>query len=389
MRKRIVARATAWIVAGGLVVGCAAEPASLSRRERRERQERDAVAVEQGRDRGGVNASRAGEPNFAALREPEPVAPLRASMLRERALALLEEASRAEDPQLRSNAMEFANLAAIRLSGSLAAGLSDPSPAVRASALVTIGRSRLEDLVDKIPPLVEDSSPFVRASAVFALARLGRATDRSMSRLADLLFTDPSPRVRAHVAVLLGEIGDPSAVQMLREAAAADIPRASAIEIQLLRLQIAEALIKLGQERELPTIRAALYAARPEDLEASALAVQIIGQLRDKGSVDYLVWLSSQRDERGNPLPAEIRLAIASTLAQLGLPRGDFIADEFAQAEQPPIRAQAADVYGRLGMGRNLAKLERLMDDPSPLVRLYAAAGVLRTVNRLTGLDDR
>lgn len=396
MKKGHVERSAAWMLVACLTIGCASDPAPASRRERRAGQEAAGVSVRSVASAEGASArtgsgasTRAAEPAITSLREPEPVEPLRASMLRERALTLLEESARSEDPLLRSNAMEFANLAAGRMSAALAAGLADPSSAVRASALVTIGRSRLEELVDRVPPLVEDSSPFVRASAVFALARMGRAADRSMSRLADLLFTDPSPRVRAHVAVLLGELGDASAVPMLREAAAADLPRASAIEAQLLRLQIAEALVKLGQERELPTIRAALYAARPEDLEASALAVQIIGQVRDKGSIDYLVWLSSQRDEQGNLLPAEVRLAIASTLAQLGLPRGDFIADEFVRSEQAAIRAQAAEVYGRIGLGRNLAKLERMMEDPSPLVRLYAAAGVLRTVNRIAGLDDR
>ncbi|MBM4108585.1 MAG: HEAT repeat domain-containing protein [Phycisphaerae bacterium] len=371
----------ACVLAVALAAGCAAEPKPVSRRDRRG-QEPAPVAPQ-------APAAPTGKEPIASLREAEPVAPLRASTLRERALTLIEESARAEDPQLRSNTMEFANLAAARMTAALAAGLADPSPAVRASALVTIGRSQVESLVDQIPPLVEDSSPFVRSSAVFALARLGRAADRSVSRLADLLFTDPSPRVRAHVAVLLGELGDASAAPMLREAAAVDLPRASVIEVQLLRLQIAEALVKLGHERELPTIRAALYAARPEDLEASALAVQIIGQLEDKGSTDHLVWLSSQRDEQGNPLPAEIQLAIASTLAQLGIARGDFIADGFAEASQAAIRAQAADVYGRIGQGRNLGKLERMMQDPSPLVRLYAAAGVLRTVNRAAGVSDR
>lgn len=381
--KGPVSGVAAWVSVAALVAGCAAEPKPTTRRERRAAEE--AAAVEA----SPAPTPRSGNEPFASLREPEPVPPLRASTLRERALTLIEESARAEDPQLRSNTMEFANLAAARMSAALSAGLADPSPAVRASALVTIGRSRVEGLVDQIPPLVEDSSPFVRSSAVFALARLGRAADRSVSRLADLLFTDPSPRVRAHVAVLLGEMGDGSAAPMLREAAALELPRASVVEMQMLRLQIAEALVKLGHDRELPTIRAALYAARPEDLEASALAVQIIGQLQDKGSTDHLVWMSSQRDEQGNPLPAEIRLAIASTLAQLGIARGDFIADEFAEAQQAAIRAQSADVYGRIGRGRNLAKLERMMQDPSPLVRLYAAAGVLRTVNRSSGGDDR
>jgi HEAT repeat protein len=320
----------------------------------------------------------------AALAEPEPVAPLRLSTLRERALGSLEAAARDADAQVRSNAMEFALLAPRRMSAARASALSDPNPAVRTSALVTIGRAGLAEHVDRVAPLTADSSAFVRSAAIFAMAKLGRGADSDVSTLADILFNDPSPRVRAHVAFLLGELGQPGAAGMLRDAAAAPMSQATSAEAALLRLQIAEAMVKLGQEGELPAIRAALYAARPEDLEASALAVQILGQLRDRGSTDYLVWMTGQRDEQGNPLPAEVRLSIAAALAKIGMSRGDFIADEFIDHPSPAIRAQAADVYGHTGTPRNLAKLERMLEDPSPVVRVYAAAAILRTADRQT-----
>lgn len=325
-------------------------------------------------------AAQGGE--IARLAEPEPVSPLRLSSLRERALGTLEAAARDADPQVRSNAMEFALLAPRRMSDALGQALSDPNPAVRTSALVTVGRAGLDEHVDRAAPLADDPSPFVRAAAVFALAKLGRGSESGMASLSEILFNDPSPQARAHVAFLLGELGQPGAADMLRDAASEPVTRATPAQAALLRLQIAEAMVKLGQENELPAIRAALYAARPEDLEASALAVQILGQLRDRGSTDYLVWMTGQKDERGNPLPAEVRLSIAAALAKIGMARGDFIADEFVDNQAPAIRAQAADVYGHTAAPRNLAKLERLLDDPSPVVRVYAAAAVLRTTDR-------
>lgn len=64
--------------------------------------------------------------------------------------------------------------------------------------------------------------------------------------------------------------------------------------MRLLQLQLAEAMVKLGEDDQIATIRAALYPSRPEDLEATALAVQIIGQVKDRGSIDELIYLSAK-----------------------------------------------------------------------------------------------
>ena len=107
------------------------------------------------------------------------------------------------------------------------------------------------------------------------------------------------------------------------------VPRASDTEIKLMQLQVSEALVKLGDDENVQSIRAALYPSRPEELEATALAVQILGQVRDKGSSGAMIHLAETKDAAGRPLPAEIRLGIAAALAKLGSPQGGFIADEF------------------------------------------------------------
>ena len=128
-----------------------------------------------------------------------------------------------------------------------------------------------------------------RTAAVMGLARMGKPVDQTP--LSTMLLSDSSPRVRAHAAFCLGEIGNRSALGLLRQAARSSVPRASDTEIKLMQLQVSEALVKLGDDENVQSIRAALYPSRPEELEATALAVQILGQVRDKGSSGAMIHL--------------------------------------------------------------------------------------------------
>jgi HEAT repeat protein len=303
--------------------------------------------------------------------------PLAASELREQALDLLVTLSKDPNyPQLRGNALEAMSVTPMRLAPLIPAGLKDDNAGVRSIAATMVGKIRLVDLAPAVRPLLDDPSPFVRASAIYALSKCNLQVDPSP--LAGILLQDPSPRVRAHVAFLLGEIGDPSALGLLREAAKAPMARAAGAEVRLMQLQIAEAMVKLGDESQLGTIRAALYPSRSEDLEATALAAQIIGELHDKGSMDELILLTAKRSKQGQFWPAEIRLAAAGALARLGNNKGTFLADQYAGSEMPVLRAQAAFVYGQIGRPENLPKLAILMKDPAGIVMVAAGAAVVR-----------
>ncbi len=302
--------------------------------------------------------------------------PLAASSLREQATDRLAQAATDPNPQLRTNALEAMTVTPGRMATFIPGALKDSNAGVRSTAAMMIGKAKLKDLAPAVRPLLTDASPFVRASAIFALQRCGAEVDPSP--LAGLILNDPSPRVRAHVAYLLGEIGEPSALGLLHEAAKAGLPRASAAEVKLMELQIAEAMVKLGEEDQTATIRAALYPARPEDLEITALAAQIIGQLRDKGSEGELIYLTAREDHAGHKLPAEIRLASAAALARMGKDQGSFLADEYAANPLAVLRAQSAFTYGEIGRAENLAKLETLLADPEGIVQVSAAAAILR-----------
>ncbi|TVQ30901.1 MAG: HEAT repeat domain-containing protein [Phycisphaeraceae bacterium] len=308
--------------------------------------------------------------------------PLKRSELRERAFEMLLDAAASNDPLLRANAIEALQIAPGRVEPLVRSALHDDNIGVRYAAAMTVGKLQLHESAPFVEPLLNDPDRRVRAGAIFALHQTTGKVDPSP--LAAML-EDRDPQIRALGAFVLGEMGDASAIPMLREAAKARVATAPLSQTRLMRLQIAEALVKLGDLDALETIRAALYPSRPEDLEATALAVQIIGQVGDRRSIDQLIYLTAMRGE--DRMPAEVRLAAASSLAQLGLPQGAFIAREFLDNTLPALRAQAAYVLGETGGTENLGKLNELMQDRTGIVSVTAASSVLRITDRLAGQD--
>lgn len=306
----------------------------------------------------------------------QPLDALATAELRERALAMLERATSDPNPALRANAIEGLTLAPARAQAIVSRSLRDENIGVRSVAAMSVARAPLPAIAEQTRSLAADPSPYVACAAIFALNKNGISVDRTP--LATALLTDPSTRVRSHAAFILGELGDASALAPLKDAARRPINQASEGEYRLLQLQIAEAMVKLGDSSQLNVLRAALYPSQPGDLEGTALAVQILGQLRDRESIPNLVYLSARKDSNGRTMPAEVRLAVASALARMGMNQGDFIADEFIADRNPALRAQAAHVYGETALSTNFGKLAKLMDDPEGTVRVSAATAVLK-----------
>lgn len=306
--------------------------------------------------------------------------------LREAAIDRLIELSSDRNPQIRANSIEALSPVTDRVEPIVALALNDPNAGVRSVAAMVAGQRNLATLAPSIRGLTQDSSPFVRAAAMFALSSFGEAAD--ISELSSMLLEDPNPRVRSQAAYLLGELGEPSAIPLLQQAAVTPVSNASAIERKIFRLQIAEALFKLGFEESIDTIRAALYPSRPDELEATALAVQIIGQIRDESSIDQLIFLADSNSDQ--PMPAEVRLGVASSLALMGHREGSFVAMEYLDSNIDAVRAQTASVLGKTEGRENLGHLEMLlMNDPSPLTRVAAAGAIVDYTQRQLARSDR
>lgn len=314
----------------------------------------------------------------AATPEVRELSQIAISQLRERAIETVQTGAASPNPQIRANAMEAAGLAHARLVKVLDAGLSDESPAVRTVAALTVGRERMNELADHASLLLQDPYPHVKAGAIFAMAKCGQSVDQTP--LGTMLLRDPSPWVRRHAAFILGELGNPSALGLLRSASRNGLPDATPEQTKNFELQLDEAMVKLGELRAREAIRAALYPSRPEELEATVLAIQIIGTTKDQAAADQLIHLVEFQDSTGQKYPPEVRLAIAGTLAQIGIPKGDFVVDEYVGDANPAVRAQAAWAYGQLATPRAMARLEGLLTDGDESVRVAAAAGVLKAM---------
>lgn len=299
------------------------------------------------------------------------------SVLREMAFDVLDRSAHSPTPQVRANALEAMSIAPGRLKPLLPAALQDPNEGVRAIAATIVGRERLCDLAPQVQPLLQDNSPYTRLGAIFALARCDR--EAPMDQLAAFLLNHRSARVRAQAAWTLGELGNESAKGLLRHASARPVPGSGAAEVRLMQLQIAEALYKLGESSQVETLHGALFPSRPEELEATALAAQILGDISSRRSEADLINLAVYRDETGRTMPAEVRLAAATALARLGrTEEGPRIAGEYARDTNPTVRAQAAMLLGAVGGEGVLAPLQALLEDSSEMVQVAAAGAILR-----------
>ncbi len=313
--------------------------------------------------------------------QSEPIGAIRVSQLREDTIEQLMELSRSEYALVRANAVEALEEVQTRASEVVGDRLLDRNEGVRTVAAMVAGRLRMSEHVGRLEQLKSDSSPHVRAAVVYALRECGVDADPTV--LADLVLEHRDPRVRAHAAFILGELGDRSALGLLRQASSEPMRRASPSAVTLMRLQVAEAMVKLGDDEQLSVIRAALYPARAEELEAAALAVQILGEVQDRAVIDQLIELAKGPEEIERAMPAEVRLAAAGALARMGLPQGTYVADAYREHEMDVLRAQAAAVYGEAGSRETVPVLETLRRDGSEMVQVAACGALLKVTEGL------
>lgn len=346
---------------------------------------------------GGATSAPAGNPSGVGggvkLEQVKAYTNIEKSELRERSLALLQELARSDNALLRANAVEGLQPAPARCEPLVRAALTDDNVGVRFAAAMTVGRLKLKSSAPLVRPLLSDTDPSVRASAIFALSKTGQNVDQT--ELASMLMSGDL-RARSNAAYILGELGNPSATPMLRDAARQNNPGEAPIGVRLFRLQLAEALVKLGDKPSADVIEAALYPSNRDDFEAAVLAAQIIGEVKIEKAAGQLVNLIEMQPT-GSPKPAdprqgvylqprELRLAAAASMAKLGYYGGWYVGDSYASDPEPAVRAQAAFVLGatakRETVNASISRLEKLLDDDNPMVQCSAAAAMLKMLER-------
>lgn len=323
-------------------------------------------------------------PELAHLAVPKSRASASRFEVREIATGLLVDASDSTNPLLRANALEAIEFADPGLAEPvLRVALGDENRGVRFGAAMMVGRLQLRHLCAFVEPLLLDPSESVQAAAIYALRRCDRKVDPS--RLGAFVVSS-DPEVRGNAVFILGELGDPAALPLLRDAIRVRPPRTPAAETRRVELQIAEAMVKLGQDTEIEVIRAALFVPH-EQGELTALACQILGEVGDRAYVPAL--LDKATREGRLQEPAEIRLSAASSAARLDPGRGPLdVILGYVSSDSFVHRVQAAHGLGYFQDPRALATLETMLRDPNALVQVTAAGSLLR-MTAVTGHEGR
>ncbi len=316
--------------------------------------------------------------------EPMPLSQNPETGLFDTALGILRQASTAEYPQLRANAIEGLQSAPRHLDAPVRRGLVDENRGVRFVAAMTIGEYRMQDLAHLLEPLLRDESESVQAAAIYGLKRCGKSVD--LSPLANLILSD-DPEVRANAALVLGDLGNASAIPVIERAVGRGMSRVNAAKIKLVHLQLAEALVKLGVERQIEAIRAALFAPAEEG-ELTAVACMMCGRLRDERTVPNLVRLARMTGQFQQP--AEVRMAATWGLAHIDPAMAAIeVPLEYVTSDESQLRFQAAMTLGGIGNPGSLATLSTMMSDENPLVQVAAASAILQILNPDARRGDR
>jgi HEAT repeat protein len=324
---------------------------------------------------GGCHGLHSGNNVPGAPKSPPPFpkeknVPVNQALLRS-AMNEVAEALNSPDEILRAHALE--TLKNVRLPDTdrrVLLALSDPSPLVRKAAAFAAGELHIAAAADRLTPLVNapvqpDSQDQiyveqVRIAAIFALFRLGDATHAHELEQTAL---DPRPPVRADTAFVLGMLGQPSAK-----------PGALAILSEMLRhdsdgnvrLQAAEAMWKLGDEKGEDALIAATVSNYASDQAVALLALaephdqRVLGNIEGFLATDY----------------PEVSLVAARAAGMLGSQDGYGVAMNGADSKDPRQRALAALAFGAIGRRDAQPILDDLVSDSNPDVRLAAADAI-------------
>ncbi|MEM9414093.1 MAG: hypothetical protein AAGA29_01280 [Planctomycetota bacterium] len=347
---------------------------------------------------GGAVAGQAESPRDAVLAEA-----------REQALQVVHDASRSDDPRERAAAIEAIQPVPDRAQTMVLLALEDDNPGVRFAALVTIGQLEIEGLGPAALDLANDENLSVRGAAVFAAHRCGQDVGEQLSLLPRMLGSQ-QPSIRGNAVMLLGLLGDESAVPMIQEMAALPMPRVDPAERIWLQLQFAEALLRLDPDNEemLGVLRSSVFSTIDD---VRVLAIRVVGEVGDRSMIGALESLVGDDSD-----PIQIRIAGGRALAQLGSANGRAIlmagasyssadvlqdARDYLRSQRnnngreaelmrqlvedttlqaaiaADVRAQSAFGLGEMDDLASARQLAAMLDDPHPIVRLAAAAAVL------------
>jgi HEAT repeat protein len=248
-------------------------------------------------------------------------------------------------------------------------GLSDPYWGVRFTSCMAIMKFKYAPAKSLLVKRLDDPNRSVQAAAAGALHVLG--DKQYTTRLGQLLF-DKDSIVRRNTATVMGRMGDPGAVKVLR-AAMQD-------EDLSLKLQVLEAMTLLKYGRATRLMITYCRSVYDDECILAMLTLAQAGCEEAGNEIAYTYEKSNTPDRLG------MRLVAARALAMLEDYRGRNTALAALQytAGRPEqaatIRSLAAMALGEMKDKTTLGNLEQALNDANPDVQIAAAVAILKTL---------
>jgi apolipoprotein N-acyltransferase len=287
---------------------------------------------------------------------------------------VLDEASRNTDASLRAHAIEAMQHDISSFEPAMRRGLADRTASVRFVSAMCVAKVRMPGAAPLLEPLRLDPNDSVRAAAILALTRCGVEVDPSP--LAAMIFSQ-SAELRGNAAIVLGELGNKSALILLHEAARLPMSQANPAAVRVVNLQIAEAMVLLGEESEIEPIHAALFY-RSDQSECIELACEVVSRIGDKSSLPMLQRLIEAAGADQRPIDIRLFAAIAACKIMKAAPPG--LVELAMNASRDPstrVRALGAKLLGVAGGPEAESMLAKLLRDREPEVQVAAAGSIL------------
>ena len=300
-----------------------------------------------------------------------PVGTISANNLKPEATRIIQEALADDNPLIRVNAIEVvATTKQTRLMPKVQRLLKDKFVPVRFAAALAVGDLQYSLAKSEVAPLLQDENENVKIAAIYAMSKLGSPNSFQFLRKA---IASNDQTVRANAALLLGKSGDKSALKFLYWA----LQREDSDD--RVRLQTAEAIAMLGDERIFPKLWAMLISTYADD---RIMGIRAMGALATVQARDALVTMLDDDI-------VEVRLAAAEQLGMLNSSAGELeVLDVFTKnltADLNKMGLERVNVLtalaiGRIGTPQLTNFLPQLLKNQSKFVRIAAAKAVFQCI---------
>jgi HEAT repeat protein len=176
------------------------------------------------------------------------------------------------------------------------------------------------------------------------------------------MATDSNPLVKGNTAMVLGLLGDKSALPILR---VLRVDREPAV-----RQNAAEAMWRLGDEEGMEDLIGLTLSRFPDDQAFGYLGLAAPRNTRIKPHV--------RTGLAGDQSWPEVSLVAARAMGMLGSDAGYVVAEKGAESSDLRQRVLAARAFGAIGRSDAQDILRKLLADADPDVRIAAATAILQ-----------